>query len=1131
MIRFWVDHPVATWMLFAALMVCGAYALPRLDLEAMPETELPKLTISTSWPGASPSAVQRSLTLPIEEAAAKCHGVEDIESTSRHGRSTVEVSFRREQNLEFARLELSEHLGAVRRNLPARASQPVIVPEVPEQVQVEEFFSVSLISPLPANELRDQAEDWVVPRFLAIAGVADAELRGGALPLLRVMLNLEAMERYGLTADGIAGRLDALDVVIPAGAVRQAGRELTVTVHDSVTVDMLAKAVIANVGGQTITLNRVARVERSFEDVVYYRRINGDNVVSLRVTERSGENSVALSRRLRQALPTIEAAMPFPVKFDVEQDQGEGLEDKLTELVYRSLAIMGLLFALLVVALRRIGVVAIVIGSILFAIVICLSLFYFFGLSVNFITISGLTICFGMLLDNSILVLDSIHRRLTERVTGSPREMLIAGTREVSFPIIATTLTNVVAFLSFIYLTGRLALFYLPLAVSVSFAMGASVFTAFCWLPVALRGTAERITKRRAQVAEPAPRQGWPLLWRWILFTLGAGLLAAAGIALAPGAVSLRELAPWLGGATGLLILIGLFVAYVQRITWLNMRLWFVTLALFGGLCYGAWWAYGHKVAKGGFWQPANEEYLRLYIERPVGTDVVLTSATMKLFESELLPLPADVRMRVDCFENWAYMQVEFEDESLRFSTTPELFRNKLIVLAEELGGMFIFVGGYGDPYLKGGRGGAMSNSTIQLAGYNSKALKDLSDGITARLERNRRVRNVMLSSGSQFERAGTEETLIIIRREALASYRLSVAEVTGHLRRLIGVDLPWHMMVEGEDKQVQLSFADADEIQYGAVLGKTMTTSRGQVVRLGDLVRLETRPELTAITRKDQRYSQRVNWEYIGTDRMRQNFIKDVLAGLELPYGFTAEDISGQQITEEEKEQLMMTLLLTLLFIFMTLAALMENLLLPLLIMLAVPMALLGVVGIFWASGATFDSSAQIGLILLFGVVVNNAILLVNRFRLTLRERVHDEGLDQGPDALVPAKPRLGGWDLWRLPAAQARELLRTSIVEGTRIQMRSILLASGTTVMGMLPLLYQVEKASGDTKDIWENLALASVGGLTSSTVLILGGFPAMYWIFTRWGWGLARLGHRLGARRRSAAPAPAPEAPLAS
>jgi HAE1 family hydrophobic/amphiphilic exporter-1 len=205
----------------------------------------------------------------------------------------------------------------------------------------------------------------------------------------------------------------------------------------------------------------------------------------------------------------------------------------------------------------------------------------------------------------------------------------------------------------------------------------------------------------------------------------------------------------------------------------------------------------------------------------------------------------------------------------------------------------------------------------------------------------------------------------------------------------------------------------------------------------------------------------------------------------------------------------------LTLLFIFMTMAALMGDLALPVLIMLAVPMGLVGVVAIFWADGSAFDSSAQMGLILLFGVVVNNAILLVNRFRLMVREIVADRGL-----LLATDKTDVGGFDLWPLPAAERRDILRKAIIEGTQIQMRSILLASGTAIVGMLPLLYELEQRTGGAKDIWENLALASIGGLTSSTVLILACFPVLYWVCTRCGWGLAKLVRRRQLSRAIAA-----------
>jgi len=276
----------------------------------------------------------------------------------------------------------------------------------------------------------------------------------------------------------------------------------------------------------------------------------------------------------------------------------------------------------------------------------------------------------------------------------------------------------------------------------------------------------------------------------------------------------------------------------------------------------------------------------------------------------------------------------------------------------------------------------------------------------------------------------------------------------------------------------------------------------------------------ISTIVREDQRYKMQLNWEYIGTDKMRQRFLQDVISGIELPYGYTAEDVSGEQFSEEEEEEMNTVLWLTAAFIFMTLAALFESFELPLLVLLSLPMAMIGVVGIFWGTGTTFDSSARIGLVLLFGIVVNNAILLVNRFRLQLRETIAERGY--GAD-MVPAKGRLGGVDLWRLPAAERKEMLKSAICSGTRIQMRSILLTSGTTVAGMLPLLVRLTEIEG--RDIWENLALSSIGGLASSTVLILSTIPALYWIHVRFGWMAAR---RLHGRPRNETPPARPVDP---
>ena len=213
MTGFFVRHPVTTWMLFSAFALMGLYAIPRLQVEAIPETNLPTLTIQTYWNGASPQAIQRSITIPVEEAARKVHGVEDVKSTSSPGQSQVEVSFRREINIDFARVNLNEQLGSVRRNLPLNAGQPQILPYVPEEFQSEDFFTFSLQSPLGPNALREMTETWVVPQLLALEGVADARVLGGASPLIKIFLDRQKLELYDIPSEVVFAAIDRLDAL------------------------------------------------------------------------------------------------------------------------------------------------------------------------------------------------------------------------------------------------------------------------------------------------------------------------------------------------------------------------------------------------------------------------------------------------------------------------------------------------------------------------------------------------------------------------------------------------------------------------------------------------------------------------------------------------------------------------------------------------------------------------------------------------------------------------------------------------------------------------------------------------------------------------------------------------------
>ncbi len=1105
MTKFFVRFPVTTWMIFVSFVVLGAYSIPRLKIEAVPDVNLPTLTVSTSWNGASPQAVQRSITIPIEEAVQDVHGVEKVESTSRAGNSTVEISFRRDVEIDFARLDLNEQLGDVRRNLPLGASQPQILPFVPEEFRTEDFFTFSLESSLSPNELRELAETWVIPQLIAINGVADAEVLGGARPLVKIVLDRRLLELYRIRADEVFRGIDRLDEFEGAGTVREHGFERLVALRRPVGLRQLSEATVARRGGQSFTLGMLGEVRADFEDPVYFVRANGKNVVQVSVDKRSGSNAVGVSRDVRAALPGIRANVPASLDFHIDEDQGKELEDKLRDLIYRSFVILGILFVMLVATVRDFKLTAIVTASIIFATLISLSIFYFLRISVNFITISGLAVSFGMIVDNSILVLDSIHRRLDalERADAlglSRRAKLevayhaiLDGTRDIANPALATTLTSTVVFVSFVFLSGRLALYYIPLAISVTTAMLASLFVAFGWVPMVLhrmwaRPLVSRLPDGPRDVVDPDELDR----------------LVAEAPATEDKVTRLDR------------VYVGL-----QRGWWVVVPL---TLAIF----LGAWWVYDTTVVKGGVWRFPEEEELFLYLEMPSGTDLELTSETLRDFEEELLPVPDGVRMASRAFGNQAIMRIEFEEE-LRETPMPFHWRELLIAKADVTGGSSVFIRGFSDrPYFKGAFGGSALNSLVKVTGYNSKRLNEIAEGALGRIEKNRRVRNARITTGAQWERIRQEEMVIRIKRERLAAHDLTVTDLTAQVRRMLGVDIPWTMLIEGDQERVQLSYADAENISYADIAQLVVRSPAGEQVRLGDLIELETREVSRSITRENQKYTTHVNWEYLGTDQMRQKFIKDVMAGIQLPYGYQAEEARQEFLTQEEEEEIGLALWLAVAFIFIVLAAMTESLSIPFLILLAIPMSLVGVFVIFWLTHSVFDSSARIGLVLLFGVAVNNAILLVSRYRaeaaLILKSKLGRDP-ELSTSLFPPLRRHVGGSDLWVLPKEERVALLKRAVARGSRVRMRSILLVSGTTIVGLAPLLVHMNETAD--KDIWENLSLATIGGLTSSTILILLVTPAVYTGCIRLTWQMKRLSawikQRFRRRARDLAPAP--------
>jgi HAE1 family hydrophobic/amphiphilic exporter-1 len=395
-------------------------------------------------------------------------------------------------------------------------------------------------------------------------------------------------------------------------------------------------------------------------------------------------------------------------------------------------------------------------------------------------------------------------------------------------------------------------------------------------------------------------------------------------------------------------------------------------------------------------------------------------------------------------------------------SSRPYVLKEELIQLAAQFAGMDIGVYGF-DPnaYHSSAGTGAFCSSRINFFGYNLKKLKEITAELEKTLEKNPRVKEIRTVSGrSWWSREGSSENILKIDQVALRKYDVDPEYLYFHLGTLVHGAFGVPLKIRSEGREIALSFKSpqTEQMDLRTLMSSLIRTKSGEFLSLGEISILEEKPLAGSIDRENQQFMQTALWEFRGPAKAEENFRKSVFQSLHLPPGFSASMEESWLMTGEEKGQIRFAIFFSLAIIFMILAALYESLLQPLFILLAVPLALIGVFIAFVIARYPFDSSAYIGIILLGGIVVNNAILLVDHINLKRRQ-----GL-----------------------------LLLDAVIQGTRDRVRPIFMTTCTTVFGILPLLLIPTEGR---RQIWSALALCTVGGLVSSTIFILIVIPIFY------------------------------------
>jgi len=1034
MVRFSIRRPVAITMAYLAVALLGVAAWRNIPIELLPETELPRLQVTAELWGASPEVTEALLTAPLEAAIQQVRGVQKIESQSYEyygrGRAEITVHFARGTDMNFARLELSERLAALESDLPPNATTPVVDPYIPDEFaeQHRPFLRYTVTGPYTLEALRAHVDEVIEPEITQIDGVAYVQVFGGLRRLLEIELDEEKIQALRLQPGEIWRRIRDLEYVQQAGVVESRGMLRSIAIrHRAENASEIADIPLLSAGGQVVRVRDVARIHDTFEEPTYYYRIDGQPALSFIVYKEVGTNTVAVADRVKERLAEIEPLHPPGFRLILDDDESKEIRAQLTDLRFRALISAGVIFVVLLLFLGSFSSAAIVFATIAFSILITLNLIYFAGFTLNVLTLMGLAMGFGLIVDNAIVVLENIYRL---RRTGlSPEVAAEQGASEVVLAILAATLTTIVVLIPFVYLQGELRVFYVPLAIVVGFGLVASLFVAFTFIPA--------VGSRLLAGVGPAAA-GTP----------GAGAAGGGGTAVASQARPPFYLRLYAGLIRGTL-----------RFPW-------VTVVLASAMLGGTYYLFDKYVTRGvvwGRWGGSNT-YIDIRMTLPRGEELERTDELARYFERKLLTMP-----EVECFvtrvqPQFAHIRVTFPD-SLNLTQIPVVITEQMQAFAHQFSGANISVVGYGLPFFGGG-GSSPPNYSITVLGYNYEQVRQIAEDLATRLKGYSRIRDVdPNASGRWYERDKATALVLKVDRRRLAYYQLTASDVVRHVSSAIrGRTSPASIRIGGEEVLFEVKLEGNETLDVLGLQELLIPTQSGQPVRLLDVATLTEQEVLGRIVRENQQYRRNVAYEFRGPTKLGDRIHEAVINTTQLPPGYKLEGRTQWRWSDEERGQIYGVLAISIVLIFMVTAALFESVRQPLCVLLAVPMALVGVFLIFFYTGATFTREAYIGVIMMGGIVVNNSILLVDHINLRRRR----DGLP-----------------------------LHEAILQGTLERVRPILMTSATTVLGLLPLVLFSEAADAN---IWNALGYALIGGMTSSTILVLTVTPALYLLFER-------------------------------
>lgn len=1004
--RFSVRRPVFTTMITLILIVLGAVSLQRLQIDLLPSIELPTASIRTQYEGASPEVMERLITQIIEEIVATVPGVEEITSTSQEGSSRVNVTFVWGTDLDAAAIDLRATLEDEISELPDDIVRPRI-----NKFSIDSFpvVLIGISSPLDPVELTQLIEDRVRYRFTRIPGVAQVDFWGGFPREIRIEIDPDKINALGLSLNRILDAIRDANLDLPAGQIEEGRYEVTLRAPAQFeSVEEIENTVLMMRDGAAVTVGEVADVRDTYEKLTRMIRVNGGRGVRIAIRKQASANTVEVSRRILEEIDQLNKELP-QINIVPVINQGNFIELSIRNVARSVFYGGGLAILILLFFLRNIRSTVVISLSIPISLIATFSLIYFGGLTINLMTLGGLALGVGMMVDSSIVVLENIFRRRDE-LQEAPDQAAADGAWEVAPAITASTITTLVIFLPIVFVQGVSGLLFRELAYVIVFALVCSLLLSLSLIPM----LSSRLLKPKEKQVQPTGRIGRLKQWSEDQFErFNNGYLT-----LLRKALTHRK--------TVIISAVGLLVLSVFLVPFIGTE----------------------------FLPPSDEGEVRVSGEMEVGTRLELVDRQTRLMESIVYPaVPEAVSTVASVRENEGDIRISLVPASQRDRSNVEIAADLRKKLEGRIPGMEIRTRAPQGQFLLDRIIGGSEGVTVEIRGFDLDTLETLSLRVVDEIKNIEGITDVDRSSD-----AGTPQQEFILDRRKIADLGFTPRDVTEIIETAIAGSRAGNYHSEGNTYRILVQLKNAEKRSLDEVLGLTLSTASGETVALRNLLSAVAGRAPLEITRKDQQRQVTVTANVAGRDLGSVAAeIQSRLDAIPRPGNYDLHVAGNFEEQQESFHELTMALLLSLLLVYMVLACQYESFRDPLVVMLSTPMAAIGVLLTLWLTRTTLNLQSAIGCIMLGGIVVNNAILLVDQ-----ASRLVVEGMT-----------------------------LEDAVTEAGRRRFRPILMTTLTTILGLLPLALGL----GEGTDAQSPLARAVVGGLIGSTCITLVLIPVVY------------------------------------